>query len=224
MKIGLQCYIFGCNYTTDMINQFSNLKAIIFDLGGVIIDHEDRFTREAFAALSNLTLQELIAVYGKEQFFEDYEVGAIDDAQFRANIREFLKIEVDDDSIDGAWNAMLQGGIDADKFELLDQMANSYDLYVMSNTNSIHVRFFEKVAKHISGRNFQDYFKKVYYSHNVGERKPNAGAWQVIIDEQGLEPNKTLFIDDKKENTNAASQLGLQVFQNTNPRDWMALF
>ncbi len=207
-----------------MGNHFPNLRVVIFDLGGVIIDHQDKFTREAFEELSNLSPEELMTVYGKEQFFRDYEVGKIDDAQFRANIRESLKIEVEDDVIDGAWNAMLRGGIDKDKFEKLTEMASEYDLYVMSNTNSIHVRFFEKVAKHVSGKNFNEYFKKVYYSHDIGERKPNAAAWQIIIDEQGLNPSEALFIDDKKENTDAASALGLQVYQNTNPRDWMDLF
>lgn len=202
---------------------FSKIDNIIFDLGGVIIDLDESATIRAFAALFEKSEAE-IAAFSKAEFFKDYETGKIDDPTFRAKIREEFEFTGPEEQIDAAWNAML-GKIDKDKIALIDRMSEHHQLFVMSNTNDIHIRFFNRLFEHMSGgRTFNSYFKEVYLSQEVGERKPNPGAWQVILNDHQLSADDCLFIDDKLENTEAAAKLGIQTFQNLSPRDWMAFF
>jgi len=202
---------------------FSKIQNIIFDLGGVIIDLDESATINAFAQLFDKSEEEIIA-FAQAQFFKDYETGQIDDPTFRAMIREEFEFTGPEDQIDAAWNAML-GKIDRDKIELIDRLSADFPLFVMSNTNDIHIRYFNRLFEHLSaGRRFDSFFTEVYLSQEIGERKPNPGAWQVILNDHQLSPKNCLFIDDKLENIEAAQQLGLQVYHNQVPRDWMELF
>jgi len=202
---------------------FSKIKNVIFDLGGVIIDLDESATKKAFATLFNKSESE-ISEFANASFFKDYETGKIDDPTFRAEIREAFEFTGEESQIDAAWNAML-GKIDKDKIDLFDKMETNYSLFVMSNTNDIHIRFFNKLFERVSGgRSFNSFFKEVYLSQEIGERKPNPGAWQVILNGHQLSAETCLFIDDKLENIEAAAQLGIQTFHNKSPRDWMELF
>ena len=223
MKIGMQCYIFEPNYTKQMHSDLNKIQNVIFDLGGVIIDLDTSATFRAFGDLFNADKNQ-IETFSKEPFFEDYEVGKIDDPTFRAHIRESFEFTGSDELIDSAWNAML-GKIDKDKIELIEKMSDDYRLFVMSNTNDIHIRFFNRLFEHVSGgRAYASFFTEVYLSQEIGERKPNPGAWQVILNDHQLAPETCLFIDDKQENIEASEKLGIQGFQNVQPRDWMSLF
>lgn len=202
----------------------TKISSVIFDLGGVIIDLDMDATYKAFAELSHLTFEEVKALAAKEDFFVKYEVGEIDDPTFRAHLREHLEFTGEDGHLDAAWNAML-GKIDTDKLAKIEQLADKYQLFVMSNTNEIHIRFFNRLVGRLSPQKpFHKYFNEVYLSQEVGERKPNPGAWQVILNDHQLSPESCLFIDDKLENIQAAEKLGIVGYQNVNPRDWLTLF
>lgn len=207
-----------------MATEISNISYIIFDLGGVIIDLDTEATYKAFAEISGKPLEMVKALATEAEFFKNYERGEIDDPTFRAHLREELEFTGSEALLDEAWNAML-GPIAKERFDKLESLSNDYDLYVMSNTNEIHVRRFLNIAKYTSpNKGFHDYFKQVYLSQEVGARKPEPQAWQVILNDHQLEPAKGLFIDDNASNIEAAAKLGLQVYHNKNVNDWMKLF
>lgn len=205
-----------------MQSDFSNIQAIIFDLGGVIIDLDVSATQKAFSEISGRSPEEILQMT-TQPYFEKYEVGAIDDPTFRAHIREDLRFEGPEALIDEAWNAML-GPITIQRLEKLEALAKRYRLFVMSNTNSIHVRRFLKIAEHVSPqKSFHEYFENVYFSHEVEARKPNAEAWQPIFNENDLSPHQALFIDDRKDNIAAAQALGMQVLHNPEINYWLSV-
>ncbi len=207
-----------------MPTEISNISYIIFDLGGVIIDFDIDATYKAFAEISGVPVDEVRALAASKEFFLQYEKGEIDDPTFRAHLREELEFTGADGLLDEAWNAML-GPIAKERFEKLEELADSYELYVMSNTNEIHVKRFLNIAKYTSpNKNFHDYFKEVYLSQEVGARKPELKAWQVILNDHQLSAEQGLFIDDNLNNINAAKSLGLQVYHNQSVNDWMKLF
>lgn len=198
------------------------IQAIIFDLGGVIIDLDESATHRAFSEISKLPLADIQQMVSRP-YFKKYEVGAIDDPTFRAHLREDLQFEGPDALIDEAWNAML-GPITKERLEKLEALAKSFRLFVMSNTNSMHVRRFIKIAAHVSPEKpFDAYFEEVYFSHEVEARKPNPEAWQPIFNDNGLSPHQALFIDDKLENVEAASAMGMQVLHNPEINYWLSV-
>lgn len=185
----------------------TKIDAIVFDLGGVILDLDIDRTYRAFAELGNMT-RDGVRNLANQEFFKLYETGAIDDPTFRAHLREELEFKGPEEILDEAWNAML-GPIAKSKFELLELLSFKYRLFLMSNTNEIHMKRILRIADHISPeKGFYKYFDQVFLSNEVGERKPNAAFYEHLMANAGLIPNKTFFIDDLQENIGTAKSLG----------------
>jgi glucose-1-phosphatase len=206
-----------------MTVDINNIDAIIFDLGGVIINLDTKATVTAFAQLSNKSIDEISIAYENANFFKAYEIGTISDAQFRTEIRKSLDINSSDELIDEAWNAMLLE-IPFSRIAAFIKLRKDFKLFVMSNTNHIHIRKFNEIFEQLNtGRPFLEYFNKVYYSQEIGARKPNSNAWAPILDEFNLEAKRALFIDDRLDNIEAATKLGIQTFHNQKLDDWLTL-
>ena len=204
--------------------ELKNINALIFDLGGVIVDLDILATSREFAFMADKSVSEVEKLAGSQSFFADYEMGKIDDVAFRTRIREMLNIFNSDEEIDAAWNAMIKS-IKRDRLALIGNINRRYQCFVMSNTNNIHLRYVMPMADDASpSGSFQQLFKQMYLSQKLGVAKPDPAAWQPILDDHQLDPATTLFIDDKPENIEGAAQLGIRGYHNQEVDDWMALF
>ncbi len=190
---------------------FNNIENIIFDLGGIIIDLDIAHSFDLFSQLFGYDIREKMMQDKKNYgFFEQYEIGLIDDDTFRQSLMKLAGKDIDPHLLDRAWNAML-GEIHPEKIRWMEDLADRYNLFILSNTNSIHIRHFnEKFAKASRYSHPGELFKKTYYSHEIRDRKPNLSCFQYVLNDAGLEPEKTLFYDDHIENTEAARSLGIQ--------------
>ncbi len=142
-------------------------------------------------------------------FFQQYEVGAIDDVEFRKSLRKLAKSDLDDKHLDDAWNSML-GDIPQQRIEWIEEMAAQYNVVILSNTNALHIVKFNEIFGETTKYNLpEDLFHKVYYSHVIKDRKPNRSCFQHVLDDFGMDPSKTIFYDDNTENINAATQMGI---------------
>ena len=188
----------------------SGIKNIIFDLGGVILNIRYQNALEAFQKLS--TSQQTIAFSQQKQsrLFDDYETGRISDQAFREGLRQHYEIEASDAEIDAAWNAMLLD-IPAERITLLQALSQKYRLFLLSNTNAIHlVHFTLLVAEGFAIPSLDSLFEKTYYSHLIGQRKPDAPVFEHILNRHQLNRRETLFIDDSIQHIEGARQVGLQ--------------
>ena len=188
----------------------SGIKNIIFDLGGVILNIRYQNALEAFQKLS--TSQQTIAFTQQKQsrLFDEYETGRISDQAFREGLRQHYEIEASDAEIDAAWNAMLLD-IPAERITLLQALSQKYRLFLLSNTNAIHlVHFTRLVAEGFAIPSLDSLFEKTYYSHLIGQRKPDAPVFEHILDRHQLNRHETLFIDDSIQHIEGARQVGLQ--------------
>ena len=196
------------------------IKNILFDLGNVLFDIELEKTKVALGNLfgdafrDEKTMDEILIVIKK------FETGKIKTVLFINGLLQFCDKEVQARDIINAWNAMLIG-LPAHRLYLLDQLNNKYDLYMLSNINELHIQGVQKsMASTISLEDFESkYFKKVFYSHEIGYSKPNSEAWQTVIDQAKILPSETLFIDDLKENIEGARRLGFHVQQHDPKND-----
>lgn len=187
------------------------VKNIVFDLGGVLLDIDPQRTVKSFEALG---LTNVIKPGGwgyKQEVFLHMEEGKLTDGEFRDGIRELLPGPVLDAEIDAAWCAML---IDfpAERVTLLKQLESKYNLYLFSNTNNIHVNYFHKLFHQKFGFSMSDLFVKDYYSHEINRRKPSLESFQFVLNDAALNPRETLFIDDSKENVMGAERAGMHAF------------
>lgn len=188
----------------------TGIKNIIFDLGGVVINLNFQKTLDAFWKISKS--QQFIAFTQRQQasLFDDYETGKITDAAFRDGLRQHYDIEGTDEEIDEAWNALLLD-IPAERIDLLRELGNKYRLYLLSNTNAIHLqRFNQIVEESFTIPSLDSLFEKTYYSHLIGQRKPDAVVFEQILAQNNLNRSETLFVDDSIQHIESATIVGIK--------------
>lgn len=192
------------------------ISAIIFDLGGVILNLDYNLTVEAFRNLGKENFDQLYTQSHQDKIFDRFETGEISAAEFRNYMRGFYEKSISDSQIDEAWNAML---LDLPKHRVtfLEKIAKNKRIFLFSNTNEIHFNAFRKKIEGDFGNPdlLESLMEKTYYSHLAGRRKPNAEAFQLILDNHGLTAAQTLFIDDSIQHIEGAKKLGIQTIHLT---------
>jgi FMN phosphatase YigB (HAD superfamily) len=185
------------------------IKNIIFDLGGVILNIDLRKTQDAFTSLGVKNIDEVFRMGHVDSFFKMYEAGAIDDAEFIACIQNLAGIKLAPEIVIEAWNALL---IDfpPERINFLKKIRSKYRLFLLSNTSALHHTRFHEIFKQHFGGSLDDLFDKAYYSHIIKLHKPDESSYKRIIDENGLNPAETLFIDDSAANVEGAEKAGLK--------------
>lgn len=204
--------------------QVSNYKNIIFDLGGVIINLSEENTLGQFAKLSERKeeIQKIKTLSSEE--YKAYEKGLLSDEDFRDAVRSQLYLNASDNEIDFAFNAMLLD-IPVARINLLKSLRNKHQLFLLSNTNTIHLRRFNEIMQETTGDSSIDpYFVKAYYSHQVNLRKPDKEIFELVLNENNLNPAETLFLDDNLSNLEGAQLTGIHTFHVQDPAQLFELF
>lgn len=186
------------------------IKNIIFDFGDIFINLDKQGTYKALAKLGVTEItEEMMAVY------KTYEKGLMTTKEFI----EFFhnKFDLDKQDLVDAWNAVLLDFPER-RLGFLKQLAkeNKYRLFLLSNTNDLHIKWIQNSIGNDFYNEFKDCFEQFYLSHEIHYRKPNADIYEFVLSENQLVAKETLFIDDTKENTDSASKLGIHVW-NLNP-------
>jgi putative hydrolase of the HAD superfamily len=188
-----------------------NIKNIIFDLGGVILNIDFKKTNEAFHAIGFENFAEHISQFHITDLFLDYEVGQIDDIEFIDSVAKLSAAPMSREKIVDAWNALLLD-FPKERIDLLKRIKSKYRTFLLSNTNSIHLQEYQKRLHREQGVYLEDLFEKTYYSHVVKLRKPDADIFNLVLKENNLVPSETLFIDDTYSNFSEAEKLGIQIY------------
>lgn len=181
------------------------IDTIIFDFGDIFINLNKQGT---ISGLQKLGLKEWNAELDRLNLL--FETGDISYDDFLAGFKKQLPNTGTEEILE-AWNAVL-GDFPSYRLDFLKELSKKYRLFLLSNTDSIHIATFEKTSGITFYSDFYNCFEKVHFSFEIGKRKPNASSYLHLIAEHNLIPEQTLFVDDKKENTDAASALGLHVW------------
>jgi putative hydrolase of the HAD superfamily len=188
----------------------ANIKNIIFDLGGVILNIDMLRTEEALAELGVSNLRGHMENDSVLKVFQRYETGHLDDDSFLAALQSLSEKPVTAEAAAQAWNALLLDFPEA-RIELLKRLKKRYRVFLLSNTNAIHFRQFQKQLFDQAGHYLEELFEKTYYSHTLGLRKPDVAVFQHVVNENRLDASATLFVDDTEINMPGAVEAGLQV-------------
>lgn len=181
------------------------INTIIFDFGDIFINLDKEGTSNEFKKLGLEHLNEEL-MYKNDLF----EKGKISEKEFIQSFQKFIP-NASSDEIKKAWNKII-GDFPLYRLEFLQMLVGKYRLFLLTNTDSIHIEHFENKFGLSFSRDFYQCFEKVHYSFEMGMRKPETAIYNHLITHHDLSPKRTLFIDDKKDNTDAASQLGIQVW------------
>lgn len=186
------------------------LKNIIFDLGGVLLNIDYYKTKNAFLELGFGNFDEMYTQYSADTLFSGLETGKISNDDFLERLVKAAEGKINSDQIRKAWNAMLLD-FRVPSLDFLEELSKKYRLYLLSNTNAIHLEAFKEIFTSETGKPSLDaYFTKAYYSNLVGLRKPNEDIFEFILKDAGINATETLFIDDSYNNIETAKRLGFQ--------------
>ena len=187
------------------------IKNIIFDLGGVILNLDNKRTEEAFGKLGVKDIRQYFGLGHADSFFKDYEVGKITDQQFVDSIRSMTGLSnVPDQAIIDGWNALLLD-FPAERIQLLKELGQHYRIFLFSNTNALHLAALRKIySQTFASGTLDEHFERTYYSHLLGMRKPERESYEYILRENQLEGAETLFVDDAIVNIEGAELAGLK--------------
>ena len=190
----------------------AKIKNLVFDLGGVLLNIDFNKTSDAFKRLGAHNFDELYSLATAVPLFEALEMGKIPEEEFYIAMQQYCHPSTTKQHIENAWNALLLN-FRIGSLEHLKKLKEKYNIYLLSNTNSIHVTAFNKIFREqTSEENLDDYFIKAYYSHKMFERKPHLSAYQFVLDDAKIKAEETLFIDDSIKNIEGAKKAGLHVY------------
>lgn len=207
-------------------------KNLIFDLGNVLVRLDSQSCMEAFKAIGMGRLIDMAGCPESKQLMGKLGVGMISTEQFCDEARLLTGSTASDEQIKEAANKMLVEIPDEKKLRLLALRDKGYRLFLLSNTIDIHWDYcveelFPLVTTELNGRKreygVEHYFERTFLSQNLHLSKPDFRIYQAVIDNTGIIPDETLFIDDLKENCEAAEKLGIHTFQNKEFNDWLGL-
>ena len=184
------------------------IKNIIFDFGDVFINLDKQATYKELAKLGVTEVTEEMM----QQYYQ-YEMGLTTTDEFVNWFHQ--KFNISKENLINAWNAIL---LDFPKHRLafLKELAgsNKYRLFLLSNTNDLHISWIQNDWGAELYSEFKNCFEQFYLSHEINMRKPNTNIFEFVLKENDLKASETIFIDDTKKNSDAAAQLGIHVWNN----------
>lgn len=193
-----------------MTKFYKMIQAIIFDLGGVLYDIDYQRTIKAFGRLGLSEPDRHFSQMRQSQVFDLYEVGKISSHNFIKEIESMIPNQVSYQEIEAAWNDILIG-ISQETIDFLNKIKPQIPTFLLSNTNALHIDSVnERLIRDFGVESLHPFFKKVYFSYEVGLRKPDKAVFQKVLNDQNLKPELTLFIDDSPQHIASANELGFQ--------------
>ena len=200
----------------------NNIDTLIFDFGGVIINLDYSKPVDEFKKLGISDSKKLYSKEEQTSLFDSLECGQISDEKFLNEIRK--KSNTNDlELIKKAWNSILLN-IPEERVHLLKKLSLKYKIYLLSNTNSIHLNEIISAYGEKKWRNFISIFNEVYFSNQIGMRKPNEDVFFYLIKKNKLDVSKTLFIDDSPQHIKTAKKIGFKTYHLTDKEDIVSLF
>ncbi|MGE0568693.1 MAG: HAD family hydrolase [Bacteroidia bacterium] len=189
-----------------------NIKSIIFDLGGVIINLDMQRTIDAFERLGCKNFNQMYSQLSQSELFDKFDKGQIGEMDFFSKIISWFNLEAGVAELVKVWNEMLLD-FPQHRLDKLKSLKKDYRTFLLSNTNETHIESFESILEKENGyKNLSEFFERDYYSCRMNMRKPELEIFNSVLNENALDPQETIFIDDTIIHVEAAKKCGIKAF------------
>ena len=182
------------------------IKNIFFDFGDIFINLDKKLFAEELQKIHiSQESEEMLSI------LQQYEMGLVSTDKFLTFFEE--RLNVSQDKLKRAWNSILLD-FPKERLRFIQNLSESkkYRLFLLSNTNDLHISWIQKNWGMEQYNAFKICFEQFYLSHEINLRKPNNNIYEFVLTTNDLAPKETLFIDDTKENTDAAKALGIHIW------------
>ena len=185
------------------------IKAIVFDMGGVIVRLDMDRCIGNFKELAGFEdIEEYLDRFHQKGFISDLEEGKTQPEEFYRECLKHSRPGTTPETAHFCFCSLLDG-LEEDTLRLIRELRGRYDLYVLSNNNPISRGYFCEMMK-ANGLDPAEVFKKEFYSYEMKMLKPSAKVYAHVIKSIGLPPEEILFIDDAADNIEAAQAAGIR--------------
>jgi len=185
------------------------IKAVVFDMGGVLVDLDLEACTEAFLEILGYErITEILDPCHQKGIYGEMEAGRLTADEFRTAVLRESRPGARPQDVDRCMEALLTG-ITPDKVDLLRSLAERYPLYILSNNNEISMRRFHAIFDE-AGLDWRHLFRKEFISCRMKLLKPSPEIYRAVVREIGGDPGEILFIDDSPVNVEAAKGVGMQ--------------
>ncbi|MDD4514071.1 HAD family phosphatase [Massilibacteroides sp.] len=197
----------------------AEIKNIVFDLGGVIIDLDRECSVRRFRELGVDNVEEMLDPYEQRGLFLGFENGSVSLEEFRSQLSEMIGKDLTAEDVAYGWMGFIQA-VPQYKLDYILDLKKKYKVYILSNTNPVVYEWAKTSRFSESGLPVTAYCEKFYASFEMKVTKPNPRIFELMIKDSGMIPSETLFIDDGKLNVEQGEQLGFVTYQPENKEDW----
>ena len=198
----------------------SMIKNIIFDFGGVIVDLDRENAVRKFEAIGVKDADCLLDKYHQKGIFLQVENGDIDENEFIAELSNICGKKLNYDEVYEGWNAFIIN-VDRYKLDYLDNLRErGYKVLILSNTNPFVMKWARSSEFTKEGKNINNFADKVYVSYEIKSVKPEKKIFDYLINDSGINPKESLFIDDGFNNITVGKELGFKTIQPENGENW----
>ena len=198
-------------------------EQIIFDLGGVLIDIDYQATEKVFIDLGFEDFGEKYSQLNQSDLFDKLEIGEISAQHFINKILPLCPEGTSPNKVVAAWNAML-GEFPKEKIKLLHRVKSRLPIYMLSNTNEIHIPKVYEAWDRVSDVPMSVLFDKMFLSFEIGKRKPDVATFKWVCKTLAINPLTTLFIDDSPQHIEGAKKAGLCTYFYNSKTDFLEFF
>jgi putative hydrolase of the HAD superfamily len=188
-------------------------QALLFDLGGVLIDIDFSRAIRAWAPFSALTESQLAAAFRFDAAYAQHECGRLSSPAYFAHLADVLQLSATPAQVEAGWNAIFKGEIAATR-RLVQQAGRMLPCHAFTNTNHSHMQVWTALYPDVVAA-----FRHIFASHQIGLRKPDRAAFDLVCTAMQCKPAEVLFFDDLADNVQAAQAAGLQAVLVRSPRD-----
>lgn len=193
------------------------VKALLFDLGGVIVDLDYHKTINAFDALGVANTESIYNQFNQTEIFDGFETGSLTGKEFIHLMKDQIPTYSSESEIKKAWNAMILGFEEA-KLKQIKKYSEKIPCYLLSNTNEIHLEYIQTLLGEMPFKNLELLFSKCYYSHIIGKRKPHKETFEWVLNDMGYTAEDVLFIEDSPQHIEGAKTMNLNTLYLTQER------
>lgn len=190
---------------------------LIFDFGNILLDIDYRKTLASFNKLFEQNWQQENLPANVKQWMKILETGSIEPSRFIENFEALFDRRINQELFIQAWNALLIG-IPQGRIDFIVNLKRRYNLALLSNTNAIHLEWVNDHLKSVHGLDLEAFgnicFHNVFYSHEIGLRKPDQEIYHFVQRKLNLSGDQILFIDDLAKNVDAAKECGWNAVQH----------
>ena len=191
-------------------------------MGGVLVEvHRERAIRN-FKAIGLDDAEKFIDPYQHKGLFFNFENGDVDTDEFCRLLCEYAGKLIPREAIEEAWRSIIDPPLDYKLNYLNDLRSKAYKVFLLSNNNPIIISWAFSHHFISSGRSLSDYFDKLYLSYRMKCIKPDLKIFRMMIDDAGIRPAESIYVDDGEKNIRAAADCGMSVLHVQNGADWRA--